>query len=162
MKKIIILFILFSFNWLFAENIIPKNILTQIRDMTDKKTFVKYNDEQNTEFLYPEILEFLISNNCRLVYSENSNPENILLIEINTKTEILNNFQLFKGTKTKKTNYFIVLKKIDPQSDEILMVKNFNFSTEEKKVDKFSYKWYDPILISTLLGGLIYLFYFGE
>lgn len=163
MKKIIIIIILISTGLLFAENnIIPQNILSSIENFIDNKTYIKFDIDQNGESIKQEILSYLLLNNKEIVNSDKSKVDSFFIIKISLNETVSNRFHIFKSIKNRRTNYNIEIKKIDSKTDIIDKYKKLNFTIKTTEHDKLSYKWYDPIMISTIIGGLVYLFYFGE
>ena len=52
----------------------------------------------------------------------------------------------------------LIFKIIEPKNSQIVYYKKFQYT---KKITNNKTNWYESALITTIVGGLAYLFYFG-
>ncbi len=129
------------------EDAIKKNI------PKDSLVYLKCkNDEINTE-----LIPFLVGENYKVL--EKSHQNNFL-IEINVSNQNVTDFKkiLFFKTKNNLTKVNVICKITEPEYSRIIYYKKFQYT---KKITKNATNWYEPALITTIVGGLAYLFYFG-
>ncbi len=89
-------------------------------------------------------------------------PENSLVIRLNYDEETRrrsSGFFLFRKEFLEDTYYFSYQLTKTPEG-EILDFENLTL-TNVTVQERSNMKWYDPILISAIIGTLAYLFYFG-
>ena len=67
-----------------------------------------------------------------------------------------NDFPLKKENKKRINN--LIFKIIEPKNSQIVYYKKFQYT---KKIPNNKTNWYESALITTIVGGLAYLFYFG-
>ena len=70
---------------------------------------------------------------------------------------------LLGRTLREETTHRFRLQVVDAGSQSVQSVACCELMTTQKLTDELqTMRWYDPVLISAILGGLIYLFYYGS
>lgn len=62
---------------------------------------------------------------------------------------------------TPQTRYLFTLQTVDNTSGQIIAWRTYETFAAFHDQESEHLRWYDPVLATTVVGGLIYLFYFG-
>lgn len=162
MKRIIIILtLLCSFSLFYAQetgDYNRENVLKFIQNAvpTAADYYLQAGQGQESIAELSNLSEFLIADNFKLFLNQTPTTYKIIIeaspfVTTNEKT----------GFFSKK--YFaeqnILIRIIDP-AGQILAQRTFLRKEETDNSEKA--RWYDPLMITAVLGGMIYLFYFGN
>jgi len=67
---------------------------------------------------------------------------------------------IFRKTVREKIHKFSL--ELTDSEGTLLAIETFTYVTIDKERGETESRWYDPILITAITGGLIYLFYYGS
>lgn len=80
-----------------------------------------------------------------------------------TQRETTGGNSLLARTLREITTHQIGLRVIDADTGAVTSVYDFELRTEKPLRDELqTMRWYDPVAMSLVLGGMIYLFYYGS
>ncbi len=168
MKLIIsLVLILFSFSCFATEYISTENLFEiflndiKTRIPEDITIHLEINENEYSSQIESTLMKFLLENHHIVV----ENAENAFLLKINYTESIkqIGKHKFLTNNKKLQINHNFKFSLINPNSEiidyELLTYKSLS---SIKKTIINEMKWYDPIMISTIVGGLIYLFYYGN
>ncbi len=153
----VIFLLVFAFK-LFAIGLSEKDLSLLENDILknipeSSSIYLKCNEQEIDSQLIP----FLINKKYKVL--SKYHPDSYL-IEINVVNKNIekNKKVFFIKTKVQNLEMDIECKIINPKESEIVYYKKFQYI---KKISENRTNWYEPALITTIVGGLAYLFYFG-
>ncbi len=167
MKQLLILLILIAVNFSFAEILTEKEDIPQIvfehfyRDLPpDIPVVLEFHAGEYSEPLARKFKEQLLKDGYEL-YEEVQ--ENCLLLKMSygyTATQQRSGFFPFSKTYLEENHLFSYQISKIPES-RIKSLDTLTLTTFSKDESDAAMRWYDPLLISAIIGTLAYLFYFG-
>ncbi len=142
--------------------------------------------------LHNELINFVeeLSWDAKGVYVETPSPDyraelsyalqkillqkNILVVNDKNKAEHVLS-AVIKVEQTKKTSdeflsrqiimtqkIYLVLSLVNRQTSEVIKISEFSKSLDTPMASSNEITWYDPVMITAILGGMVYLFYYGN
>lgn len=164
MKKIIFLFFIILCSNVFSTEIkIPDSVLQEISAIiSDSEVYLEFNNSEAAKDCADVIKQFLVENNHTVITDNKSDYDYLLKFSLDKNNTSEIKYKMFSSETEKVENYDLSLSKIDKKNDRLILFRKFNFQVRSLEKNNSEYRWYDPILISSLIGGLVYLFYFGE
>ena len=143
---------------IMKEEEIIENITEKLVQMIDNKPeiYLQINTDE-----FSRELNWVLKEKCfKKNISITENRTNVLSLEVNyireeKKKEIKR--LIFKTQRNFTEHKFMAQLKRD---NEIIDFKTFTYAGN-KQTEK-EMKWYDPIIVSSIIGGLVYLFYYGN
>jgi hypothetical protein len=155
-KLLMVSIFLIVINQLFGLNMedlneVKKGIAKNIPN--DSVIFIKCENEEINSQLIP----YLIENDYEVVENYINNCYIIDVKILSKKVVDSKRILIFKKENKKRINN-LIFKIIEPKNSQIVYYKKFQYT---KKITNNKTNWYESALITTIVGGLAYLFYFG-
>jgi hypothetical protein len=123
----------------------------------DRPVFLEIAADEWTPLLTDRLKTRLLSDNVRLLTRDAADG---VSLEIGCVAEPLPHKGLLDLSRT-LIRYRFTLQVTDNTTGQVLAWKTRDHLEPESGTNSEHLRWYDPVLVSAVIGGLVYLFYFG-
>lgn len=141
-------------NW--SETEIIEDLTTRLFDIlpTEKPLYINHNTYDFDQRLIQDFKAGLFNRNHTILERVS---EGVYLLDLN--------YKLNRSAAESLSTHRFIYKLTDSENAKIIDYKIFEYEFfQPQQRDSFSYRmqWYDPVIVTALVGGLVYMFYYGN
>ncbi len=155
---LIILFSLVAFA-LSSQNIheVWENLaITELTKFKEKVFFLEIGENASEQLIF-DLKEIMLKHNYKISQRKSSTKLKVNIVDSEKEVPKISFWGKKRQQETNGNIYIEIL-----ENDILVFTIKKDFQIKSSEIIQTKMKWYDPLFVSVILSGLVYLFYYGN